>query len=187
MTDVQCLFFEKFFYLRNETLWDIREAKENGRQYWRVVSFSKLRTVWERRVRDGFVRYPKFLYEIAGVFLNNIVQLVVNTELCGHTPNFPDDEVDDILQVKGGYEQFWAYMEKRGLYEYFLDERAGQDRISDYAIEPLTKLWFEIKEAEDDESLLVSLDRVLNVVHQRSDLASWFVEGGSENLLKLSS
>ena len=34
-----------------------------------------------------------------------------------------------------------------------------------------------LRQNEYDQKLYI-IDRILNIVHQRSDLASWFVEGG---------
>ena len=41
--------------------------------------------------------------------------------------------------------------------------------------------------AKGPEEKLLLIDRMLNVVHQRSDIAEWFVEGGSRALAQLSS
>ncbi len=70
-------------------------------------------------------------------------------------------------------------------YDYFDDEN-GMARISDYGLEPLFKLLCKLVEDKTSESKLVTIDRILNVVHQRSDIAGWFIEGGSNSLLELS-
>ena len=38
----------------------------------------------------------------------------------------------------------------------------------------------------DYEKKLLLIDSILNIVHQRSDLATWFVQGGRESLTQLS-
>lgn len=58
--------------------------------------------------------------------------------------------------------------------------------ISDYGLKPLLKLLSELKKQEKPENRLVTIDKILNVVHQRSDIAYWFVEGGSNALSQLS-
>lgn len=58
--------------------------------------------------------------------------------------------------------------------------------ISDYGLKPLEDLLVELLHASTPEEKLLIIDRMLNVVHQRSDIADWFVEGGSHALGQLS-
>jgi hypothetical protein len=58
--------------------------------------------------------------------------------------------------------------------------------MSDYGLEPLLKLLYDLMRTDVPEQELVLIDRMLNVVHMRSDIASWFVEGGSRSLSQLS-
>jgi len=44
----------------------------------------------------------------------------------------------------------------------------------------------QVHKAKSPEEKLVLLDQMLNVVHRRSDIANWFVEGGSHALSQLS-
>ena len=44
----------------------------------------------------------------------------------------------------------------------------------------------KLYEEDAPENKLVLIDKILNVVHQRSDMASWFVQGGSAALSDLS-
>lgn len=63
----------------------------------------------------------------------------------------------------------------------------GNDIMSDYGLSPLLKYLRELKEkSKTPEEKIVVIDKMLNVVHQRSDLASWFVKGGSQALSQLS-
>lgn len=75
-------------------------------------------------------------------------------------------------------EKFWDY--------YIEDPKSGQARISDYGLDPLLKLLDKLRKEKTPEKKLVLMDNILNVVHQRSDIASWFVQGGSLALSKLS-
>ena len=69
---------------------------------------------------------------------------------------------------------------------YGEDPKSGQAYISDYGLQPLMSLAFQLKKQTKHEEKLVTIDKMLNVVHQRSDIASWFVEGGSRALSQLS-
>lgn len=39
--------------------------------------------------------------------------------------------------------------------------------------------------ADTDEEILYAIDKFLNVIHMRSDLSAWFVEGGQKTLLDI--
>ena len=58
--------------------------------------------------------------------------------------------------------------------------------ISDYGLRPLQELVSDLMRADTAEKELVIVDKMLNVVHMRSDIASWFVQGGSTALSSLS-
>ena len=117
------------------------------------------------------------------------VKKQVNTEELINDP-FLDNVMDgldlpkmNIKQIKkklieGLQEQFFWY--------YIEDPESGHIRMSDYGLEPLIKLMSELRNARDDNSKIVIMDKMLNVVHQRSDIAAWYVKGGSDALSDLS-
>jgi len=71
---------------------------------------------------------------------------------------------------------------------YYIDDPAiGQPRLSDYGLKPLVDLTSQLRSTYDSAEKVVIVDKMLNVVHQRSDLASWYVRGGSNALSDLSS
>ncbi len=69
---------------------------------------------------------------------------------------------------------------------YVVDPESGQPYMSDYGMQPLLELVGELRRGTTPEEKLLIIDRMLNVVHPRSDMASWFVEGGSHALHQLS-
>jgi hypothetical protein len=73
-------------------------------------------------------------------------------------------------------------------FDYYMNDPEGKmgGFISDYGLDPLLKLLGQLMRQTKPEEKLVTIDRMLNVVHQRSDIASWFVEGGSRALSQLS-
>ena len=76
---------------------------------------------------------------------------------------------------------------KEKFFDYFMeDPKSGQAYISDYGLQPLMTLMRELTRTTEDEQKISVIDRMLNVVHQRSDIASWFVQGGSRALSDLS-
>lgn len=71
-------------------------------------------------------------------------------------------------------------------YEYYLTDSKGIDIMSDYGTQPLVNLAFDLAKEENAEKKVVIIDKMLNIVHQRSDLAAWFIEGGSRTLSDIS-
>ncbi len=81
----------------------------------------------------------------------------------------------DLMEILLGY-----------FYDYYTIDKNGTAIMSDYGTEPLVKLAFELAREKSAENKVVIIDKMLNVVHQRSDLASWFIEGGSSSLSNIS-
>ena len=92
-----------------------------------------------------------------------------------------DGEKDEILKPE--------LMEalKDVFFDYYIeDPKSGQAYISDYALDPLMDLAFKLNKEKNAEKKIVLMDRMLNIIHQRSDIAAWFVQGGRDSLMKLS-
>jgi len=71
-------------------------------------------------------------------------------------------------------------------FEYYLtDPKSGHLYITDYGLTPImtqaSKLYIE----DNPIQKVVLIDSILNIAHQRSDLASWFIQGGSRALSDL--
>jgi hypothetical protein len=62
------------------------------------------------------------------------------------------------------------------------DDEKGNWRISDYGLDKIGRYVVALLEEENYNKKLAWIDCILNVAHQRSDLASWFVEGGRKTL-----
>lgn len=71
-------------------------------------------------------------------------------------------------------------------YDYYTTDSKGNDIMSDYGTDPLVKLAHQLSREDDPTQKVVIIDKMLNVVHQRSDLAFWFIEGGSAALSDIS-
>lgn len=172
-----------------ELLPDLQTMKETGKQLyqpWEVIKFQKLKRVWEYYAKHGFVREEKLIDEFESIIRRNVAKLDLNTEYCGHGSHYPDeDRLEDyglsIADIDGTNREMDELT-----YNYFEDRKIGQLRISDYAIPKLAKLVDKMRRTNKYDEKLVLIDQVLNIVHQRSDLASWFVEGGSRSLSQLS-
>jgi len=101
--------------------------------------------------------------------------------------NFFDENYDGEMTREKFYELLFEEMKGR-FFDYYQNDPEGKlgGFISDYGLRPLEELLVELLRASTPEEKLLLIDRMLNVVHQRSDIADWFVEGGSHALAQLS-
>jgi len=91
--------------------------------------------------------------------------------------NYDTDNVD-IEKLQGGL--YDKVMEK------FFDNYIAEGYITDYGLKPLRTLATELYRENDPKKKLVLIDKILNVTHQTSDLAAWFIQGGTNSLDDLS-
>ena len=171
--------YDRLDQVKTDILTGFLEDKKRGikEQPWKLIPFPRLKKIWEDYMRMGIVRDTAGLEMIEDIVTDNILKLYVNTELSGHTPVNPDDDFEEYGYTEQDKEDFWDYVKE----------------ISDYAFDDfggtrpgLTTLLSQVRRAKTPEEKLPLLDQILNVVHQRSDLAALFVEGGSSALSQLS-
>lgn len=143
---------------------------------WQVVPAARLIRIWKDAAELGFVRDESGLARIAELMVENVLRISVNNLVSGHQPATPEDVLDGLVEPA----------DQEAFVDWAINTETGGWRISDYGIEPLFKLAALLTETNDPMQKLAVVDRMLNVVHPRSDLASWFVEGGSRTLLQLS-
>lgn len=96
--------------------------------------------------------------------------------------NFKSDNIDREEARK----KLREVMEERFFDYYLTDPKTGHLYITDYGLNALMTLGSELYKEDVPENKVVLIDKILNVVHQRSDMASWFVQGGSAALSDLS-
>jgi hypothetical protein len=77
-----------------------------------------------------------------------------------------------------------TFLELIGFYEW-MQMPDGSDAFSDFGIEPLEKILSEYDENLPPEKVLVIVNKALDVYHQRGDMASIFVVGGSSALNRI--
>ena len=158
-------------------------ANPDGKQRWTVVPATAFTGIWQEYMDTGLVTgfKEKQVENIADTIIKNIARLQANTDLAAHGSMKPKD----LWEEAGLGEEHTPELEDKFM-EYITDPVSGQWRISDYGLDKLVPLAFQLSEAGSAEEQLQLIDRVLNVAHQRSDLAAMFVEGGSATLNELS-
>jgi hypothetical protein len=171
--------YDKLDQVKTDILSGFLQDKKRGikEQPWKLIPFPRLKKIWEDYMRMGIVRDTAGLEMIEDIITENILKLYVNTELSGHTPVDPQDDFEEYGYTEQDVEDFYDYVKEISDYAFsdFGGSRPG-----------LTTLLSQVRRARTPEEKLPILDQILNVVHQRSDLAALFVEGGSHALSQLS-
>jgi len=172
-------FLEMYSEAHDEAIGDfVREFRSsaNGQvASWPVVPAGRLKKIWTDHARMGFVRDEAGMDGIARKMIGLVARLEAATEILGHTQI---DAREELLEPMG-YE---FTDEEWDRFQDFLTAPSGQWRLSDYGMKPLQGLARELAAAKSAEEQLVIVDRMLNVTHQRGDMAENFVEGGKETL-----
>jgi len=75
-------------------------------------------------------------------------------------------------------------LDEIGMYDW-MQMPDGSDAWSDYGIEPLLKILKEYNDNLPPSKVLVLVNRALDVYHQRGDMASIFIQGGSSALSRI--
>lgn len=141
---------------------------------WRVVPAERLKRIWTDTAQAGFVRDEKGLFSIKDRLIENFLRLGVNTAVAGHATYTYDDELSDNLEDD----------EIEKFVEWAINCETGW-RLTDVGIDRMFPLCAALTEATEAMDVLVLCDLILNVAHQRSDLACWFVAGGQRTLSEL--
>lgn len=92
------------------------------------------------------------------------------------------EKKDDNYYLVG---EIFDVLDDIGLYEWMVMPD-GSDAWSDYGLEPLMEIINEYNSDLSPEKVIVIVNKALDVYHQRGDMASIFVEGGTKALNKIS-
>ena len=163
-----------FYELVGEVAFRMLSEFQSGtpHQPWKLVPAQRLIAIWTRAAKEGFVQDEKGIDYIATVMIENTARLVINNEISGHSTTEPEAAIRNYgLNDELERDQYQAFI------DWAVDLPTGGWRISDYGIDSLVKLACSLANEPTSEEKLVLIDRMLNVTHQRSDLASWFVDG----------
>lgn len=169
--------------LAGHTQWGDDEAMDDNIGYWvneqlncilpvKPVDTSQLEIPYENP-NAGYKQKPPVKTEKCEVQIHPFAQEIIKEK----TESDDREEARKILR---------AVMEERFFDYYLTDPKTGQMYISDYGLNALMTLGSELYEETVPEKKVVLIDKILNVVHQRSDIAAWFVQGGSSALSDLS-
>ncbi|MCA3264623.1 MAG: hypothetical protein ING19_01030 [Azospirillum sp.] len=158
-------------------------ADPQGVQPWRLVKPADLAKVWREYATLGTVLSVKQMSKIADRLVENVIRLQTNTILAEHATTEPMEVAEECGVSASELEAFtdWAI-------HTTAEERRAESmrwRISD-TVHFVVERAMLLANAKSPEDQAVYANMLLDVVHQRSDLASWFVEGGSAALSAIS-
>jgi len=154
---------------------------------FKVIPKRLLFKTWEDFVKDGFVKNEKNIDRMEDMIINNVAQMRVNNILLGHSQGFIDSDELEYYDLPTTYEAFWDNERLATIAdEITFDEKEGQNMISDYGLPKIENILDKLFRENNYEKKLVLIDNILNVIHMRSDLALYFVEGGTNTLAELS-
>ncbi len=175
-----------FTNLAGHTQWSDQEALDDNIGYWVNEQLNCLFTPKKVDTSQLEIPYenPKSGYKQK--------EPIKNSEPCTITvhsfaQNFFEDKYEEEMTREKFYELLFEEMTDK-FFVYYMNDPEGKmgGFISDYGLKPLEELLVELLRTTTPEEKLLIIDRMLNVVHQRSDIANWFVEGGSRALAQLS-
>lgn len=180
---VACYLFDLEDYYAEKIIseWKDNKGKDDTRQAWRVIPSNMLIKEYRYSLKTSLA-HDNIIEKFQDIIIENYLKLYINTILFGHSSinpfscyaiYFPEDFSEDDFDKL--FEDF----------EWFAIDHKGNWRISDYGLDKIGHYVSCLLEEEDNNKKLAWIDCILNVAHQRSDLASWFVEGGSITLSAL--
>lgn len=177
---------ELWFDKRDSILGEIvRSFLSHGRKRakwfapWRKIDGEKLAHIWLVYGKRGTIFDSEGLNKIAEQMADLIARLHVCNAIAGHDCYSLRDEAEEEAG-KDFTEKQWEKLVGG------MELSDGQWLVSDYGLKPLESLFSKLVNASTDEEKLLLVDRALNIVHQRSDLAALFISGGTETLRKIS-
>jgi hypothetical protein len=179
--NTMCDYYDEHDQYVLDQVYDFNDSQPGDRQPWRLIPAGRLKKIWRDTAKMGFVRDIKGIEMIERIIIENVRKVHANTILMGHTTHSPSEYLGDLTDN----ELTMNETDEHDYGDWASDDR-GSWRISDYALGKLINGCMELMYAKTPEEKLTKIDWILNVIHMRSDIAGWFVEGGSQTLNELS-
>lgn len=200
--DIKSKLFYEFLYENNQ---DFTKPVK-----WYYLNPNLIKSIWEYYIKYKEVRNIKGLELIERIMIINTLKISVIGELEGKTRANPDEDFDENFD--GLIEEFInsGKLHDNNMTNYFqsiVDEDQdsetnaaaikenlehkfwyyfGNGHSSDYGTKPLETLLIQLMKNKTYEEKLITIDKMLNVIHHTSDLAANFVRGGSYALSDIS-
>ena len=188
-------YFEIKDELLREVLTSIKDQKRLQKR--QLVDVNQYKTALNEFIKYGcLMRFPeKIVFKWKRIIINNIALLDVITEICGHSQHFPFDEFNDVFFYcpdLGNYyfcddfDEACELMESYGDHNILPKWSNGHYLLSDYGLPQLLKVLPEFIECDNSNRLIVLINQIMDISHQRSNLSELFIKNGFYSLEEIS-
>jgi len=170
------IFLEDVIKLCNNDFGSLNESVDNsGQEYFPWVSQEEADDIWNNdQKRKEFTNFSKNYGDIR----KHIAQF-------NQKSRYSKIEFDEDSKKIFWLTTQWFFLNLIGFYNWTIMPD-GSDALSDYGLKPLEKIISEYKEDLPAEKVLVIVNKALDVTHQRGNLSSIFIQGGSTSLTRIS-
>jgi hypothetical protein len=151
-----------------------KKRKKGSMMSWDVVPFARLKKIWTDYSLTGVVRDVRGMQDIVDQMLRILAKLNASNDLSGHGTT-PDGYIEEMTGLK------IPHGKNSEFYFDFLNTKHGVP-ISDYGLPKLNEIAQALMVTRNPVEQLLLVDQMLNIVHQRGDLAALFIEGGTNSL-----
>lgn len=185
--------YDLYDIYENHQPYNVLMEFENGEQniWFPLIKPTEYKQALLEFMKMGeLVRFPKDkVFKWLEIIMKNTCIIDAMTALAGHTRWFPYDDCRNVYNELEDEEDDFVFfsttLDRKGFYDW-CKLPDGSDAWSDYGLQPLWDILDEYQENMTAEQVLVLVNRCLDVTHQRGDLPSAFIEGGSSSLTKIS-
>lgn len=182
---------DDFYSLMSDMTYNIFESIKRGEK----ISYVKINPIQYKNALIEFMKYGEFyrfpskiINNWKNICLRNTILLSVITDIYGHSKSFPFDEFYDVFDIPEEEQNYdWGDVisildDKYNIYAYTPKFSNGHELISDYGLKPLHKLCNVLLKQNDPNEIIVTINKILDISHYRSDLSELFIEGGGGSL-----
>lgn len=179
---------DDYFELMNEMIYNVFSSIKAQKK----ITFNKINPIQYKNALIEFMKYgtfmrfpAKIIYNWKMIMLRNTMLLNIMNDIFGHSQGgFPFDEFYDTFEISEEQQDYNWNTAIEILYdEYDIEEFTpkfsnGHELISDYGLEPLIKLAVILIDQKEPNQIIITINKMLDISHQRSDLSELFIEGG---------
>ena len=184
---------DDLYELLNDLTYDIFLYIQNKEK----IIIYKINPIQYKTALSEFVKYGEFfrfpeqiIYKWKNICLRNTLILKIMNDIYGNSMagDFPFEEFYDVFEIpEEEHDYNWGtaidILENQyNIEEYTPKFSNGHELISDYGMKPLAKLAIELINQTNPNEIIVTINKMLDVSHQRSDLSELFIEGGGGSL-----
>lgn len=177
-----------------DLLCEFADDKEHGvaKRKWVLIPAQQYKTLLERFMlapTPDAARIPENVVDgWFKIIVQNTVVLDYMTAIAGHEQYFPSDDLEDFFGNVTDWTDYslaFEYLDNLGFYDW-CKLPDNSDAWSDYGLKPIYTLIRQYNASMSPGEVLVLINRILDITHNRGDLASAFIEGGSKTCSQIS-